>query len=68
MNKAANQRHRHSSLVCHICFVAGMAAALAGFVLIWSPWHGLMLAGAATSCTGTCLSVAAAWRRFSLTD
>lgn len=65
---AANQRHRQSILGCHVCFAVGMAVALVGFVLIWSPWHWLMLTGAATSCTGSCLSVAAAWRRFSLIE
>lgn len=47
---------------CHIWCALGMAVALAGFVLIWSPWTWLMLAGAATSCAGTIMIVIAACR------
>ncbi|HRR33892.1 MAG TPA: hypothetical protein P5026_07340 [Kiritimatiellia bacterium] len=63
MNTAAIRHHGRQRFGCHACFAAGMVVALAGFVLLWSPWQWLMLAGAVTSCSGVGLSVAAAWRK-----
>ncbi|MDD4102007.1 MAG: hypothetical protein PHU80_05175 [Kiritimatiellae bacterium] len=62
MNKSEQNKSGTCAIGCHACFAAGMAVAMGGFVLIWSPWTWLMLAGAATSCVGTCLSAATAWR------
>ena len=43
-------------------FVSGMAVALAGFMLIWAPWKGLMFVGAVSSFGGTVLLSMEAWR------